>query len=150
MSIKGVLQSNRVQVNKFELMIVPLTFPKPLFTRISGLEMELDTVDLPDRTTRSGGREKQVEFEVDQPMHHVIEVVAMEGWWKQCVNTLPLYLKIGTLLILNEYLGRSQKFMLYNLWLSKRSQSDLDLDNDGDMAIITWTMKADSFYMVPG
>lgn len=149
MAIKGVLEGNRVQVNKFVLTIVPFEIPSPVFTRISGLEMELDTVDLPDRTTRSGGREKQLEFEVDQPMHHSVEVFFMEAWWMACANTLPGYLKLGALRILNEYIGTSKQFTLFNLWLSKRSQSDLDLDNDGDMAIITWTMKADSFIMLP-
>lgn len=142
MAIKSVLKVNRVQVNKFKLTISP-GVGSPLFTTISGLEEELDTVDLPDRTSRSGGREKQIEFEVQQPMHHDLEVVAMEVWYRMCKASLPLYLKLGVLILFDEWGIPRKKYTLPNLWISKRSHSELDLDNDGEMSTITWTLKAD-------
>lgn len=142
MAIKNVLKTNRVQVNKFQLTIQP-GVGAPLFTTISGLEEELDTVDLPDRTSRSGGREKQLEFEVGQPMHHDLEVLAMEAWYRMCKATLPLYLKLGVLVLFDEWGMPRRKYTLPNLWISKRAHSELELDNDGEMSIITWTLKAD-------
>jgi hypothetical protein len=142
MAIKNVLKVNRVQVNKFQLTIAP-GVGSPLFTTISGLEEELDTVDLPDRTSRSGGREKQLEFEVQQPMHHDLEVLAMEAWYRMCKMSLPLYLKLGTLVLFDEWGIPRRRYTLPNLWISKRSHSELDLDNDGEMSTITWTLKAD-------
>lgn len=137
-----VLKPNRVQVNKYKLLIQP-GVGTPLFTRISGLEEELDAVDLPDRTSRSGGREKPIEFEVDQPMHHDLEVLAMEAWYRMCRHTLPLYLKLGVLMVFDEWGIPRRRYTMPNLWISKRATSDLELDNDGEMGILTWTLKAD-------
>jgi hypothetical protein len=146
-SIKGVLDGNRVQVNKFQLFIAGVSLP-PVFTRISGLEVELDAIDLPDRTTRSGGREKPLEFEVDQPMHHTVELLSMEAWWLMCANTVPGYIRVGALVMYDEYGFARKTGTLTGMWISKRSHSDLDLDNDGDMAIITWTIKADDLVFI--
>ena len=142
MAIKNVLKPNRVQVNKYQLTVQP-GVGSVLFISIGGLEEELDAVDLPDRTSRSGGREKPVEFEVVQPMHHDLEVLAMEVWWRMCKNTLPLYLKLGILVCFDEWGVPRRKYTLPNIWISKRKHSDLELDNDGEMATITWTLKAD-------
>lgn len=142
MAIKNVLKVNRVQVNKFQLTIQP-GVGSPLFTSITGLEEELDTVDLPDRTTRSGGRGKQLEFEVIQPMHHDLEVLAMEAWWAMCKATLPGYLKLGILVLFDEWGMPRRRRTIPNIFISKRKDTDQELDNDGEMATITWTLKGD-------
>jgi len=142
MTIKNVLKENRVPVNKFELAIQP-GIGSPTFTEMSGLEEELDAAELPDRTVRSGGREKAVEFEVTQPLHHDVELAAMEAWYIACKKSLPGYLKLGVLIMFDEYGIPRRKFTLPNLWISKRTHSDLALDNEGEMGTVRWTMKTD-------
>lgn len=142
MAIKNVLFPNRVPVNKYMLMIQP-GVGAPVFTAIGGLEEELDAVELPDRTTRSGGRSKQVEFDVTQPMHHDVDVAAMEAWYLLGKQSLPGYLKQGTLIHQDEYGLPRKRYTLVNLWVKKRVHSDLEMDNDGEMSTITWTMQCD-------
>ena len=148
MAIKNVIDENRIQVNKYLLDLQP-GVGSVLLTAISGLEEELDSVELPDRTTRSGGRKKPVEFEVTQPMHHDLEVAKMEAWYIQCQDPVsPLHLKVGSLIQFDQQGLPRRKFTLLNVWNRKRVHSDLELENDGDMATITWTLQADEILPV--
>lgn len=142
MAIKNVLKPNRVQANKFQLTIQP-GIGAPTFTKISGLEEELDKVDLPDRTSRSGGRSKPLEFEVEQPMHHDVEVAQMEAWYAMCKATLPGHLKLGILVLFDEWGVPRRRRTLTNLWVGKRKDTDQDLNDEGAMSTITWTLHAD-------
>jgi hypothetical protein len=141
MAIKGVILPDHVQVNKYQLTVAGL--PPLLFTAISGIEEELDAVDLPDRTPQTGGRVKGVEFEVTQPLHHNLERAAMELWFRECHDPVsPLHKKLGTLTLFSQTLLNQPSWSLLGLWIMKRALPDLDLDNDGEMAGIVWTMKA--------
>ena len=142
MAIKGVILPDHAQVNKYQLTVVGL--PPLLFTAISGIEEELDSVDLPDRTAQSGGRVKSVEFELTQPMHHNVERAAMELWYTECHDPVsPTHKKTGTLSLFSQTLLNQPSWLLAGLWPFKRGLPDLDLDNEGEMATIVWTMKAD-------
>lgn len=142
MAIKGVILPDHVQVNKYQLTVAGL--PPLLFTAVSGIEEEMDTVDLPDRTSQTGGRTKPVEFEVTQPAHHMIERLAMEAWWSECKDPVsPLHKKIGTLIAFSQSTIMQVSYMLFGVFPSKRALPDFDLDNDGDMAALVWTLKAD-------
>lgn len=139
--IKGVILPDHQQVNKYQLLIVGM--PPLLFTAISGIEEELDTVDLPDRTPQTGGRKKPIEFEVTQPAHHTVERLAMEAWFRMCQDpVLILHKKIGTLSIISQSRITRTSFSLIGLFPSKRALPDLELENDGEMATVKWTMKA--------
>lgn len=142
MAIKNVIQELRIPVNKFQLTVQPGV---GLLTLVSttGLEEELDAAELPDRTMRSGGRSKPLEFDMVQPMHHAIEVLSMETWFRLCKMSLPGYLKTGILIHQNESNIPTKRFTLPNLWIKKRAHSDLELENAGDMATITWTIQTD-------
>jgi hypothetical protein len=141
MAIKGVILPDHVQVNKYQLTVAGL--PPLLFTAISGIEEELDAVDLPDRTPQTGGRVKGVEFEVTQPLHHNLERAAMELWFRECHDPVsPLHKKLATLTLFSQTLLNQPSWSLLGLWIMKRALPDLDLDNDGEMAGIVWTMKA--------
>jgi hypothetical protein len=148
MSIKGVLKVNREQVNKYQLTIQPGVGAIVLVS-IGGLEQELDSTALPDGTVRSGGRGKPGETDIVQPAHHKLEVLAMELWWSLCKNTLPGYLKLGTLVYFNEYGLPGSKYTLPNIWIKKRKSSDMDLGNEGDMATLTWSISYDDVIPVP-
>ena len=139
--IKGVILPDHVPVNKYQLIVAGL--PPLLFTAIGGIEEEIDAVDLPDRTPQTGGRKKPIEFEVTQPMHHNLERAAMELWFVECQDPVsPLHKKIGTLTMFSGTLFNQPSWTLLGLWVSKRALPDLDLDNDGEMATIVWTLKA--------
>lgn len=140
--IKGVLQENRVQDNKYALVVQPGVGMCTL-TAVSGLEQEIDKAELPDRTARSGGRTKAIEFDVTQPMHHTLEVLAWELWWTMCSNSVPGYLKLGLLTLFDDRNIPVKKFILPKLWITKRKHSDNELDSEGKMGTITWTLSAD-------
>lgn len=142
MGFKRVLLDDHHQVNKFSLEVVGLPPLTPI--TISGLEEELDSVDLPDRTSATGGRTKPIEFDMALPAHHVTEQKAMEAW--KVENQDPVTAtakKSGILQIESQSSVKSIAFGLDGLWPQKRALPDLDMDNDGDMAVITWTMKCD-------
>jgi hypothetical protein len=147
MAIKNVLKENRVQTNKYSALIQP----GPgliLFTAISGLEEELDASELPDRTMRSGGRKKSIEFDATQPMHHDLEVLAMEAWYTECQDPVsPVHLKIMTIIIFDQQGFPRRRVTLFNVWIKKRVHSDLELEGEGDMGTITWTLQADELIM---
>jgi hypothetical protein len=148
MAIKNVINENRIQVNKYLLDLQP-GIGSVLLTTISGLEEELDAVELPDRTTRSGGRKKSIEFEVTQPLHHDLEVARMEAAYVEAQDPVsPLHLKVGTLIQFDQSGLPRRKFTLLNVWVKKRVHSDLELENDGDMATITWTLQCDEILPV--
>jgi hypothetical protein len=143
MAIKNVIQENRAQINKFSLSFTP-GVGAPTFVSVSGLEEELDRTELPDRTTRTGGRKKSIEFEVVQPAHHDIEVAAMTNWYQECQDPVsPTHLKVGSLIVYDTVGSPRVKRTLMGCWLSKRVDSDLDLNDDGAQATITWTVNAD-------
>ena len=147
MAIKSVLLPDIVQVNKYQLLIVGM--PPMTFTAISGIEEELDTVELPDRTVASGGRTKPVEFDVTQPAHHIIERLAMESWFSMCKDpVLPLHKRVATLLLFSQTNLMQVSYMLMGLFPSKRGLPDLEMENEGEMGTLVWTMKADEMLLV--
>jgi hypothetical protein len=148
MGIKGTILKNRIQNNKYQLTAQPGLIPIT-FTGVSGIEEELDTTELPDRTVASGGRTKPVEFEVRQPLHHKAEVAAMEAWFKEGQDPqAPTYQKVGTLIMFNESGAPASKFTLIDLFVYKRTMPDLELESDGDMAEVVWGMKANQVLTV--
>lgn len=142
MAIKGTILPDHVQVNKFQLQVVGLPPLTPM--AISGIEEELDTVELPDRTSQTGGRSKPVEFELTIPMHHQLEQAAMESWFDECKDPVsPLHKKVATLLAFSQSNITQKSWFLSGLFPSKRALPDFELENDGEMANVVWTMKAD-------
>jgi hypothetical protein len=96
MGLKFVIEPDHIPVNNYRLLIVGLT---PItFTSIGSLERELDWTELPDRTQASTGRTKPGETEVKVPMHHTVQINAMEQWYQEGQDPIsPTYKKTGTL-----------------------------------------------------
>jgi hypothetical protein len=140
--MKGVLQKDHIPVNKYQLLI--LGMPAITFTEISGIEEELQTTDLPDRTTASGGHTMPVEFTAQMPLWHTIERIALEAWFVECQDPVsPLYKKEATL-VLQSISGQSiTTYSLLGLYISKRALPDLSMENEGEGAFAEWTFKAD-------
>lgn len=143
--MKGVLAPDHIPKNKYQLRVTGL--PPITFTAVSGLEEELETVDLPDRTTASGGNTKPIEFTARMPTHHVTERIAMENWFSECQDPVPeSYKKIGTLIKQSISSLASVSYMLHGLYVCKRSTQDLEMENEGELDEIEWTFKADQIF----
>lgn len=145
--MKGVLKKDHIPVNKYELLVLGLA---PItFTEISGIEEELETVDLPDRTVGIGGNTKPVEFTAKIPLWHTAEVLQLEAWFAQCKDPVsPAAKKAGTL-ILSSISGANLKtFTLVDMFPSKRALPDLAMENEGEYAFEEWTFRADDMYPI--
>lgn len=143
--MKGVLAPDHIPRNKYQLLIAGM--PPITFTFVSGLEEELEAVDLPDRTKASGGNTKPIEFTARMPTHHVTERIAMENWFAQCQDpVLPSYKKIGTLVKQSISSLASVSYVLQGLFLTKRGTQDQEMENEGELDEIEWTMSADRIF----
>jgi hypothetical protein len=140
--MKGEINADHMPLNKFELRVAGLV---PLTTiTISGLEDELETVDLPDRTRASAGVRKSTEFEIEIPMHHHGEFAAMEIWYKEGQDPIsPTYKKPCTLRYLSASGNQNRSFTLVGVFVTKRTLPDLDKTNEGEMSTVTYSMSVD-------
>ena len=138
--MKGAIKADHMPLNKYQLLI--LGMPLITFTEVGGLEDELETVDLPDRTVASGGNRKSVEFTGKVPAHHLLEQGALELWFLESQDPVsPTYLKVGTL-ILQSIGGKTLRtYSLLGVFPFKRATPDLEMANEGEMAAIEWTFK---------
>lgn len=140
--LKGVIQQNHVQDNKFALTMVGM-IPIVVLS-VGAIEEEMDASDLADRSHRSGGRTKPVQFPITTPMHHTAERLAMELWYRQGKDPIsPLHLKVGALMAYTQSGIPFVKYSLINCWLKGRALPEFNLDSEGAMAELTWTVSAD-------
>jgi hypothetical protein len=140
--MKGEVQADHIPVNKFTLKVVGLL--DIYLSTVSGIEDELQTIDLPDRTKASGGNRSATEFTAMQPIHHTAEVVAMEAWFKEGQDPIsPTYKKPCTLIMQSLSGQKSRSYTLIGVFVSKRALPDLDKSDDGEMAQIEWTFSVD-------
>lgn len=144
--MKGSIRPNHIPVNKYELIFIGL--PKLTPTEVSGLEEELNVVDMPDRTKASGGRTNPSEMTIMIPMHHTVEIFAMEAWWIECQDPVsPTYKKNGALLMESVgLLGPTRTYTLTGSFLTKRKLPDLEMANDGELACAEFTISVDQMF----
>ena len=142
MGLKGKLAADHIALNKFELLVVglvPITFIK-----VSGLDCELETTDLPDRTRASGGNTLPLEFTAEQPMHHTTELAAMDAWFELCKDPVNPAYKLAATMNYKSISGQVTKsYALTGLFPKKRSTPEVDMENKGDAARVVWTFSAD-------
>jgi hypothetical protein len=142
MTIKGAIKPNHAPLNQYKLLVIGVPPLTP--TKISGIEEELETVELPDRTHASGGFTKAGEFQMSLPMHHATEIAALEAWFRSGQEPVTAnYKKAATLVYMGLDGKPSKSFTLIGLFVSKRKLPDLDMKNEGDMAEVDYTMKWD-------
>lgn len=141
--MKGAIKPNHMSVNKYQLLVVGMPSLTP--TEISGIEVELQTVDLPDRTKASGGNTTAVEFTMVMPLHHSVEQAGMEAWFRESRDPVsPTYKKAASLVHHRIGLGAPRVLQLIGLFPMKRKMPDLEMANEGEMATVEWTMSADA------
>lgn len=140
--MKGEIQSDHMPTNKYTLAVVgliPLTA-----TEISGIEDELETTELPDRTVASGGNRKATEFTMLMPMHHAAEQAVMELWYRESQDPVsPTYKKPVTLTHESISGASSRNFSLSGVFPKQRNLPDLEMQGEGELAQVEWVMSAD-------
>lgn len=141
--MKGVLNSDHIPVNNYQLRVPGM--PQFTFVSISGIEEELENVDLPDRTAASGGHTKVIEFTASLPMHHTREQQAMRRWYKDSQDPVaPDYKKTGTLVLTSISGLITVSFLLEGIFPCGPKISDMEMGNEGEMNEVEWKFKGDA------
>jgi hypothetical protein len=140
--LKGIIQPNHIPLNKFQLFIVGV--PPITFVTVSGIEEVLQIVDMPDRTKASGGQTNPVEFQAQTMLHHLVERIALEAWFKEGQDPVtPTYKKIGTLILKGIQDNVLATYTLPGLFIFNRKLPDLDIADEGNPAMAEWSFSAD-------
>lgn len=140
--MKGTIQDDHMPVNRYQLLILGIA---PIVaTEISGIEDELQVVELPDRTMASGGNRAATEFTFMMPIHHAVERASLELWFREAQDpVLPSYKKTATLVHESISGLENASYTISGLFPKKRKLPDLELLNEGELGQIEWTMSAD-------
>lgn len=143
MPIKGSIQPGHIPVNKYLLLFVGV--PLLTATSVSGIEEELNVIELPDRTKASGGNTNPVEMNFSIPAHHSVEIAAVESWFLEGQDPVtPTYKKDGSLqMISGSIVGPTRTFTLNGCFITKRKLPDLEMKDDGNMAQYEFSVSID-------
>ena len=140
--MKGVIKADHIPANKYQLIVLGLPPLTP--TEVSGLEDELQVVELPDRTQATGGNRTASEMTIMIPQHHTVERAAMELWFREAQEPVaPSYKKAATLIQQSNTGNIVANYSLVGVFISKRVLPDLEMQGDGEMAAIEYTLKVD-------
>jgi len=140
--VKGEILADHMPVNKYTLQVVGLI---PITAvELSGIEDELETTELPDRTVASGGNRKATEFTMMVPAHHTAEQAALELWFRESQDPVsPTYKKPCTLTLESISGNATRGYTLSGVFPKGRNTPDLEKANEGEMASIEWVMSVD-------
>jgi hypothetical protein len=142
MPLQGSVAADHVPVNNYTLTVTGL---KPIFfTEISGIELEIQSVDLPDRTKATGGQFGAQEFTAKTMIHHTVERAELEAWLDEAKDKVKsTYKKTGTLTHKTLSGASAGVYALSGLWVMKRKLPDLSAEDEGAPAQIEWTFSVD-------
>lgn len=77
-------------------------------------------------------------------MHHVVEQAAMEVWLREAQDPVsPAYKKPATLIHRSLSGETLRTYTLLGVWVKSRALPDLELENEGEMAVVEFTLQAD-------
>jgi hypothetical protein len=148
MGIKAVLKPDHIPVNKYTLSVVaviPITV-----TSISEIESEIDNVNLPDRTKATGGNKKAISFTIMTPLHHTAEYLALEAWMAEAVDAVSsTYKKPATLTLQSNTGAITRTYMIEGMFITKRKLPKLEMENEGEIALVEWECQADDIVFLP-
>lgn len=141
MPLRGKIKNNHIPLNSFELIVAGL--PAITIVTTDDIEQMITAVTMPDGTIRSGGKTEPVEFTFTIPMHHDVEQAAMEYWKKLAEGPVgSTYLKAASLIYYRNE-GGPKSYTFSNMWVSGRTIPGGDMGNEGEMAVVTFAVKAD-------
>lgn len=145
--MKGVISGDHIPVNKYQLLFLGL--PPLTITEVTGLEQELQTTDLPDKTVASGGDTMPVEFAIKIPAHETVQIAAIELWFSLCKGDVdPGYKLMGTLILQSITNNILRTYSLVDAFPFKRGLPDLAMENEGEVAVVEYTFKASDMFFV--
>jgi len=140
--MKGVIQPDHIGRNKYEMTVIGL--PPIVFTSLTGLEDELQTTDLPDRTRATGGNRGMAEIVGMHPAHHQLEEAALEVWFRESQDPVsPTYKKVAALTMKSISGLTVRTFTLLGMFPRKRKLPDVEMANEGELAQVEWTFSVD-------
>lgn len=143
--MKGTIKPDHIGRNKYELVVIGM--PPITFTQISGLEDEIQTTDLPDRTRASGGNRGPSEIVCQHPLHHQLEEAALEVWFRSSQDpVLPSYKMVGALTMMSISGDTLRAYTLLGMFPRKRKLPDLEMANEGELATVEWTFSLDDVF----
>lgn len=146
--MKGIILPDHIPVNNYKLIVIGGP-PIIVFTSVSGLEEELETTELPDRTQASGGNTKPGEFTAKHPKHHLIEDVFLESWFLMSQDpVLPGYKRAATLLVSSISRLNTRSYSMIGIFPFKRKTPDLEMKNEGEVFQTEWSFKYDKLIPV--
>jgi hypothetical protein len=141
--VKQTLLPDHIPVNNYQLIVVGGP-PVIQFTKVDGLEEELEVVDLPDRTKASGGNTKAFEFKAEHPKHHFIEDAFLESWFREGQDPVsPTYKKPAALVVQSISRLQTRSYNLIGIFISKRKTAELEMKNEGEPFLTEWTFCGD-------
>lgn len=147
MTIKGSIQPNHIALNNYQLLVAGM--PEITFTKVGEIEEEVEKVDLPDRTQASGGNTKPGETTASVPMHHVVQIAAMEAWFKEGQAPVTATYKKAATLVFKAIDGAVFKsYSLTGLWITKRKLPSGEMNNAGEMAEVEFTLAWDDVHPI--
>ena len=145
MGQKFVIEPDHIPINNYRLSVVGL--PPITYVSVGAFEKELETAELPDRTQASTGRTKPGETEVSVPMHHAIQVAAMNVWYIEGQDPIsPTYKKTGTMVYYSGTLLRQMVITIIGFFVNKEGTPDVEMGDEGEMAVMKYTMKWDDWF----
>lgn len=143
--MKGEVLPDPAVINKFLFEVVGLP---PFYARKAGpFTKELGKADAPDTTVHSSGRAMPGELTLETPMHHDIELVALDAWFLTCEYGVPSYKRAAVVTIMAANNIPRRVFMLTGLWITKKEVPELDRTSD-DLAFVTWTCSYDDMQTI--
>ncbi len=140
--MKQVLQPDHLPRNNFQLRATGVT--DLTLIEMSGIEEEIESIELPDRTFASGGHTKPFEFTFSIPAHHAAEVAAVKAWYEEGQEPVSPQYKKPAVLILKSISGLATlSYVIEGMHLCKWKTSDNEASNEGEMHMIEVTAKGD-------
>lgn len=142
MPAKGTIKPDHIRVNKYTLAVVGM--PPLTVVAMDGIDEEIEKVTLPDRTAATGGNSGPLEFSISIPAHHALERAAMDVWVQEGKDPVsPTYKKVGTLILESGTGANVLSRTLNGLWCAGGGTPELEMANEGEMAVIKYSMSAD-------
>lgn len=142
MPAKGSIEAGAAITSEFQCLIAAII--PILATRITGLDRAVKTTTLPDQTIQSTSQVPPLDsIEVDIPLHHIAENLAMEGLSLAFQTGLPGGKNALTVLFKGADQRVRTSMFCPGFAVKGRKPSELNAGSDGAMAVITWMCCAD-------
>ena len=139
---KGTIKEDHIPRNKGTLFVPG--YPPFAFTSITGMEEELQTVDLPDKTRASGGHTTPVEITCRHPMHHKVHESLLEDWYQEGKDPItPGHKKVASLQYKSGTGNITRTYPMIGMFPNRRKPADIEADNEGELAETEWRFSVD-------